>query len=74
MILSRIAVSLTTPTAPVSEKCLLLPATRISQIFVWGDVTTFLIQAVGGAMTTQAAHAQLGKKVRVVQEPGYLQR
>ncbi|KAF7966856.1 hypothetical protein HWV62_36715 [Athelia sp. TMB] len=66
MILGRLAVSLTTSSAPVSSKCLLLPATRIAQIFVWGDVTTFLIQAVGGAMTTQAAHANLGKKIALV--------
>ncbi|KZP15033.1 hypothetical protein FIBSPDRAFT_1048403 [Athelia psychrophila] len=66
MILSRLAVSLTTPSTPVSEKCLMIPATRISKIFVWGDVATFLIQAIGGSMTTQAAHANLGKKIALI--------
>ncbi|KAF7974459.1 hypothetical protein HWV62_12210 [Athelia sp. TMB] len=63
MILSRLASSLTTATAPVANDCLIIPATRIAKIFVWADVTTFLIQAAGGSLLTQVAHASLGKKL-----------
>ncbi|KZP09800.1 hypothetical protein FIBSPDRAFT_230417 [Athelia psychrophila] len=66
MIFARLAVSLTTSTAPVSETCLIIPATRVAKLFVGADITTLLIQAAGGAMLTQVAHASLGKKIVLV--------
>ncbi|KAJ6461190.1 RTA1 like protein-domain-containing protein [Mycena vitilis] len=51
MILGRLAV-LFGP--EVSKKAMLIAPTRIATIFVWSDVGTFLIQAVGGAMSTSS--------------------
>jgi hypothetical protein len=39
---------------------------RVATIFVWSDVGTFFIQAIGGSMTTSSkiATINLGNKVR----------
>ncbi|KAF7985913.1 hypothetical protein HWV62_43820 [Athelia sp. TMB] len=63
MILSRLAVSLSTPSAPVSSTCLFLPATRIAKIFVWSDGITFFIQASGGGLSASASMASTGQKI-----------
>lgn len=64
VILSRLAVSLSTPASPVSTTCLLLPAQRIAKIFVWSDVITFWIQASGGGLSASNGLAVVGQKVR----------
>lgn len=33
---------------------MLIAPTRVATIFVWSDVATFLIQAIGGSMTTSS--------------------
>jgi hypothetical protein len=60
MIYGRIVIFVNAPEASV------IRPTRVTKIFVTGDVISFLIQACGGAMTAQAAHADLGKKVVLV--------
>ncbi|KAF7966517.1 hypothetical protein HWV62_38080 [Athelia sp. TMB] len=62
VILSRLAVSLSTPASPVSTTCLLLPAQRIAKIFVWSDVITFWIQASGGGLSASNGLAVVGQK------------
>ncbi|KAF7981926.1 hypothetical protein HWV62_30693 [Athelia sp. TMB] len=66
VILSRLAVSLSTPTSPVSTTCLLLPAQRIAKIFVWSDVITFWIQASGGGLSASNGLAVVGQKIALV--------
>jgi len=66
IILSRIAVSLTMESAPVSKTCLLLPATRIAKYFVWSDVITFWIQASGGGLSASNGLASAGQKIALV--------
>ncbi|KAJ6449513.1 RTA1 like protein-domain-containing protein [Mycena vitilis] len=56
MILGRLAV-LFGP--EVSKKAMLIAPTRIATIFVWSDVVTFLIQAIGGAMSTSSTVATI---------------
>ena len=57
MIYSRIVIFVNAPEASVTTP------TRARKMFVIGDVISFLIQAFGRAMTAQAVHADLGKKV-----------
>ncbi|KAE9395557.1 RTA1-domain-containing protein [Gymnopus androsaceus JB14] len=65
ILLSRLANSLG---RTVADNCLLLPSTRITKIFVWSDVITFLIQAVGGALSTsgKSSSVKVGEKVALV--------
>ncbi|KZP04761.1 RTA1-domain-containing protein [Athelia psychrophila] len=66
IILSRLAVSLSTESAPISTTCLLLPAQRIAKIFVWSDVITFWIQASGGGLSAQQSLAAVGQDIALV--------
>ncbi|KAJ7231136.1 RTA1 like protein-domain-containing protein [Mycena rebaudengoi] len=52
----------------VSKKCMLIAPTRVATIFVWSDVGTFLIQAIGGSMTTSSNlnTINLGNKIVLV--------
>ncbi|KAK6987677.1 RTA1 like protein-domain-containing protein [Favolaschia claudopus] len=52
----------------VSKQCMLIAPTRIAKIFVWSDVGTFLIQAIGGSMTTSSNidTIHLGNKIVLV--------
>jgi hypothetical protein len=54
MILSRLANSLG---RDIADDCLLIPAHRITKMFVWSDVTTFWIQAAGGGLSASASQA-----------------
>ncbi|KAK9899194.1 hypothetical protein P389DRAFT_194198 [Cystobasidium minutum MCA 4210] len=51
----------------VTTDCLILPATIIVKFFVISDITTFLIQAAGGAMTASGQEnpsmGEVGRKV-----------
>ncbi|KAJ7113073.1 RTA1 like protein-domain-containing protein [Mycena epipterygia] len=38
----------------VSSKTMFITPTRVATIFVWADVGTFLVQALGGSMTTSS--------------------
>lgn len=60
MLLSRLATSLG---QDVADDCLLIPARRITKIFVWSDVITFWIQAAGGGISIQAKLSSFGTKV-----------
>lgn len=53
----------------VSSTCLFLPARRVVRLFIWSDVTTFLIQAAGGGMSAMKALATTGQRVREVLLP-----
>lgn len=50
---------------------MLIAPTRVATIFVWSDVGTFLIQAIGGSMTTSSKidTINLGNKVRAPPPP-----
>ncbi|KAJ7481316.1 RTA1 like protein-domain-containing protein [Mycena galericulata] len=52
----------------VSKQCMLIAPTRVATIFVWSDVGTFLIQAIGGSMTTSSKidTINLGNKIVIV--------
>ena len=51
----------------VSKQCLILPASLIVKCFVIADISTFLIQAAGGALTASGqnnpATGRIGEKV-----------
>jgi hypothetical protein len=51
----------------VTKNCLIVPATVIVKFFVVSDITTFLIQAAGGAMTASGQKnpkmGDIGRKV-----------
>lgn len=49
----------------VSSKTMFITPTCVAKIFVWGDVCTFLMQALDGSMTTSSSRtsANLGNKV-----------
>ncbi|KZP04541.1 RTA1-domain-containing protein [Athelia psychrophila] len=66
IILSRLAISLSTENAPISTTCLLLPAQRIAKLFVWSDVITFWIQASGGGLTASKGMAKVGQNIALV--------
>jgi hypothetical protein len=57
MIYGRIVIFVNAPAASVISPRI------VTKLFVTGDVISFLIQAAGGAMTAQADHQELGKKV-----------
>ncbi|KAJ6478275.1 RTA-like protein [Mycena sanguinolenta] len=65
MILGRLA-ALFGP--KVSKECMFIAPTRVATIFVWSDVATFLIQAIGGAMSTSTKinTINLGNKIVLV--------
>lgn len=50
----------------VSSKTMFITPTRVATIFVWADVGTFLVQALGGSMTTSSTKktVDLGNNVR----------
>jgi hypothetical protein len=50
----------------VSSKAMFISPKRVATIFVWSDVCTFLIQAVGGSMLTSSKinTINLGNTVR----------
>ena len=53
----------------VVDRCLVVRQSRIVKIFVWSDVTTFLLQGSGGGLTAVQASAtlrNLGNKVRIL--------
>ncbi|KAF8174982.1 RTA-like protein [Mycena galopus ATCC 62051] len=52
----------------VAKKCMLIAPTRVATIFVWSDVATFVIQALGGSMTTSSKidTVNLGTKIVLV--------
>ncbi|KAJ6608371.1 RTA-like protein [Mycena sp. CBHHK59/15] len=64
MLLSHLA---TTFDEEVSTRCLLIRHSRITKIFVWSDVATFLLQSSGGGLTAMknAKLADLGNKARI---------
>ncbi|KAF4629381.1 hypothetical protein G7Y89_g8765 [Cudoniella acicularis] len=57
MIYGRIVLFVNNPSAS------LIRPTRVTKIFVCGDVVAFLLQAGGGGMMTSAGNASLGQKV-----------
>ncbi|KAJ6540732.1 RTA1 like protein-domain-containing protein [Mycena capillaripes] len=52
----------------IAKKTMLIAPTRVATIFVWSDVGTFLIQAIGGSMTTSSKidTINLGNKIVIV--------
>ncbi|KAJ6512800.1 RTA1 like protein-domain-containing protein [Mycena sanguinolenta] len=53
----------------VSDRCLLIRHSRVTKIFVWSDVITFLLQSSGGAMTASKNNLSLvnvGNKIALV--------
>ncbi|KAJ7503434.1 RTA1 like protein-domain-containing protein [Mycena galericulata] len=52
----------------VAKKCMLVAPTRVAAVFVTSDVTTFLIQGVGGSMltSTKINTINLGNKIVLV--------
>lgn len=60
MIYGRIVLFVRTPEASV------IRPTRVTKIFVCGDVLAFFLQAGGGGMMAQASNAKLGQKVILV--------
>ena len=67
MLLKRLSLSLS---PQVASDCLLLSPTRLSKIFVWSDVITFLLQGTGGSFSAvagkSATMANVGEKVTTV--------
>ncbi|KAF8147932.1 RTA1 like protein-domain-containing protein [Mycena galopus ATCC 62051] len=66
MLLSHLAQSFD---EEVAERCLPIRRSRITKIFVWSDVTTFLVQSGGGGLTAMRNNislAKLGTKVALV--------
>jgi hypothetical protein len=57
MIYGRIVLFVNAPNASI------IRPTWVTKIFVTGDVFSFLIQAAGGSMISQAGHQKLGKNV-----------
>ncbi|KAM0752977.1 RTA1-domain-containing protein [Meredithblackwellia eburnea MCA 4105] len=49
VLLNRLALTVGTD---VARKCLLIPARIIVRLFVYSDISTFLLQATGGSLTT----------------------
>ncbi|KAK7048308.1 RTA1 like protein-domain-containing protein [Favolaschia claudopus] len=52
----------------VSKRCLAISHSRITKIFVWADISTFLIQSAGGGLTAskEIKTADLGSKLALV--------
>ncbi|KAJ7099056.1 RTA1 like protein-domain-containing protein [Mycena crocata] len=52
----------------VAQRCLLIRSSRIVRLFVWSDVTTFLLQMAGGGLTASqnASSAKLGTDIELV--------
>ncbi|KAJ7183411.1 RTA1 like protein-domain-containing protein [Mycena filopes] len=48
----------------VSDQCLLIRHSRIVKIFVWSDVSTFLLQSSGGGLS--ASHPTLGNTIALI--------
>ncbi|KAE9397567.1 RTA1-domain-containing protein [Gymnopus androsaceus JB14] len=63
MLLSRLANSLG---QDIADDCLLIPARRITKIFVWSDVITFFIQSGGGGLSANQKSASLGTKIAMI--------
>ncbi|KAJ7505373.1 RTA1 like protein-domain-containing protein [Mycena galericulata] len=65
MLLARLAATFN---KEVVDRCLLIRSSRIVKIFVWSDVTTFLLQSGGGGLTASKtpATANLGNKIAMV--------
>ncbi|KAF8208885.1 RTA1 like protein-domain-containing protein [Mycena galopus ATCC 62051] len=65
MLLSHIA---RTFDEEVSNRCLVIRDSRITKIFVWSDVITFLLQSGGGSLqvSKNASLANLGNKVGLI--------
>ncbi|KAJ7828930.1 RTA1 like protein-domain-containing protein [Mycena olivaceomarginata] len=65
MILGRLAGMLG---SEVASKAMFIAPTRVAKIFVWSDVATFVIQALGGSMLTShdADKQNLGNKIILI--------
>ncbi|KAJ7696931.1 RTA1 like protein-domain-containing protein [Mycena rosella] len=65
MILGRLAVMFG---PDISNKAMFIAPTRVATIFVWSDVGTFLVQALGGSMTTSSNinSVHLGNKIALI--------
>ncbi|KAE9395150.1 RTA1-domain-containing protein [Gymnopus androsaceus JB14] len=63
MLLSRLATSLG---QDIADDCLLIPARRITKLFVWSDVITFLIQASGGGLSVNQKSSSVGIKISLI--------
>ncbi|KAJ7036769.1 RTA-like protein [Mycena alexandri] len=65
MLLSRLA---GTFDEEVADRCVLIRHSRITEIFVWSDAATFLLQSSGGgpSATRHANLANLGNKIALV--------
>ncbi|KAJ7883621.1 RTA1 like protein-domain-containing protein, partial [Mycena leptocephala] len=50
----------------VSERCLVIKASRLATLFVCSDVITFLLQAAGGGLMSSASGAKLGDTIIMV--------
>ncbi|KAJ7238566.1 RTA1 like protein-domain-containing protein [Mycena haematopus] len=53
----------------VSNRCLLIRHSRVTKIFVWSDITTFLLQSGGGGLTATKNNpsiAKLGTKIALI--------
>ncbi|KAJ7898502.1 RTA1 like protein-domain-containing protein [Mycena leptocephala] len=50
----------------VSERCLVIKASRLATLFVCSDVITFLLQAAGGGLMSSASGAKLGNTIIMV--------
>ncbi|KAJ7794398.1 RTA1 like protein-domain-containing protein [Mycena olivaceomarginata] len=60
MLLARLASTFDTQ---VSERCLLIRASRLAKLFVCSDVITFLLQAAGGGLMSSGSMASMGNKI-----------
>ncbi|KAF7346235.1 hypothetical protein MSAN_01850500 [Mycena sanguinolenta] len=65
MLLSRLARSFD---EEVSSRCLIIRDSRITKIFVWSDVLTFILQSGGGSLSASknASSAKLGNKIALI--------
>ncbi|KAJ7080193.1 RTA1 like protein-domain-containing protein [Mycena belliarum] len=65
MILGRLAALLGTD---IATKALFIAPARVAMIFVWSDVVTFIVQALGGSMLTSSDidKINLGNKIAMV--------
>ncbi|KAJ7147479.1 RTA1 like protein-domain-containing protein [Mycena crocata] len=52
----------------VAERSLLIRSSRIVRVFVWSDVTTFLLQSAGGGLSASknVSSAKLGNNIEIV--------
>ncbi|KAJ7698926.1 RTA1 like protein-domain-containing protein [Mycena rosella] len=64
MLLARLAATFDTE---VSDRCLLIRSSRIAKVFMWSDVSTFLLQSSGGGLqASKGSLVNLGNKLVMI--------